>query len=247
MEKRSISTKVWIDDWFSSLSIKERYLWLYLISNDQVNMIGCYELPSKRIQADTGLSAKEIDDSLARFSIDGRAVFFHSWVRLIKFDGHNKFNSEKHQVMKDKLWSKVPVELQKIDSLSIAYRYPIDSHTTSPSPSTSPSNVGTSTKSLSSNTYDWFVDTPLEDLRKLQGDFPTKSVSQEIEKARDWIQSTGKKKKDYLAFFRNWLRNSEDKIRAPVLKQWVDPSRNEEGIQKFEEMKRKKLGEDNAR
>jgi DNA-binding transcriptional MocR family regulator len=48
-------------------------------------------------------------------------------------------------------------------------------------------------------------------LSDLKEKFPTKDVAGEFEKAKDWLLSTGKKYKDYEAFFRGWLRRSDDK------------------------------------
>lgn len=49
-----------------------------------------------------------------------------------------------------------------------------------------------------------------ETLKDLQEKFPTKDVPAEYDKCVDWIESTGKKYKDYVAMFRNWLRRSPD-------------------------------------
>jgi len=48
------------------------------------------------------------------------------------------------------------------------------------------------------------------EIELLKGKFPTKDINNELEKANDWLLASGKKYKDYLAFFRNWLRRSPD-------------------------------------
>lgn len=54
------------------------------------------------------------------------------------------------------------------------------------------------------------LDLTTDELNQLQETFPTKSVQPEYIRAQDYLLSTGKTYKDYLAFFRNWLRNSQD-------------------------------------
>lgn len=49
-----------------------------------------------------------------------------------------------------------------------------------------------------------------DELNSLKEKFPTKNVLEEYDKALDWLSSSGKTYKDYPAFFRNWLRRSED-------------------------------------
>ena len=45
---------------------------------------------------------------------------------------------------------------------------------------------------------------------ELKIQFPHVNVVDEIIKAKDWILSSGAKKKDYKAFMRNWCRNSRN-------------------------------------
>jgi hypothetical protein len=77
-------------------------------------------------------------------------------------------------------------------------------------------------------------------LSEMQEKFPTKDVKTEFDKARDWIKSSGKRKKDYHAFFRNWLRNSKD-ARIPPREMWKPPADvivNEEGLERIREIKK---------
>lgn len=47
-------------------------------------------------------------------------------------------------------------------------------------------------------------------LELLKKEFPTKNVNEEYEKAKNWLQATGKTYKNYVAFMRNWLRKAQD-------------------------------------
>lgn len=42
----------------------------------------------------------------------------------------------------------------------------------------------------------------------LQAKFPSVNVRAEIEKAKDWLEANGRRKKNYVAFARNWLRTA---------------------------------------
>jgi len=82
------------------------------------------------------------------------------------------------------------------------------------------------------------------EIDNLQDKFKTKSVMMEYEKAQDWLRSSGKTKKDYLAFFRNWLRNSKDtRIPPRIWKPPVDVPINQEGIDRVKKLKNKLLGD----
>ena len=72
-----------------------------------------------------------------------------------------------------------------------------------------------------------------EQLKKLQIQFPTKSVIQEYEKCKDFIASSGKTYKDYEAMFRNWLRRSADtRIPPPPKNDIILDQKNIDLIQK---------------
>lgn len=78
-----------------------------------------------------------------------------------------------------------------------------------------------------------------KELDDLQDKFKTKSVYKEFEQAKDWLASSGKHYKNYLAFFRNWLRRSKDE-RVPA-KVWTPPKVeeiNEAGLARVEQAKK---------
>ena len=56
-----------------------------------------------------------------------------------------------------------------------------------------------------------------EQITELKTKFPSVNVLEEKEKAQDFLLSTGKKYKNYLAFFRNWLRRSSPQVRPPEI------------------------------
>ena len=88
-----------------------------------------------------------------------------------------------------------------------------------------------------------------EDLRELQEKFPTKNVKFEYEAAQDWLLAEGKRKKDYKAFMRNWLRRSKD-TRNPAKENMVEklkdkelsPEQREKSLRRLDEMKRQFFG-----
>jgi len=60
---------------------------------------------------------------------------------------------------------------------------------------------------------------PPTEFEKLKKKFPDVNLLEELEKANDWLKMTGKRYKDYVAFFRNWLRKCNTKDynkRAPT-------------------------------
>ena len=58
-------------------------------------------------------------------------------------------------------------------------------------------------KNIKKNALNYFKKMDLEELKT---QFSNIDVKEERDKALDWLKSTGKRYKDYAAFFRNWLR-----------------------------------------
>jgi len=59
-----------------------------------------------------------------------------------------------------------------------------------------------------------------EKLDKLQEDFPYVDVKSEYLRMEDWLLSSGKRYKNYLAFFRNWLRKASENVPTDTTKSY---------------------------
>lgn len=89
MKTRIVHTKVWRDEWFVNLSKDAKLLWLYLITNDQINICGIYEITSREILFDTGVEAtKEILNELKP-----KAIFVKNWVFIPNIEKYNKYRN----------------------------------------------------------------------------------------------------------------------------------------------------------
>lgn len=90
-----------------------------------------------------------------------------------------------------------------------------------------------------------------EELKTLQVNYPTINVNSEYQSAKDWLLSTGKKYKDYAAFFRNWLRRSKPSTKSQPQYTWKpeydNPKYvpvNDTNLKRIrEEIKQKAIGE----
>lgn len=60
MKTRIIHTKFYQDSFVLSLDQKSRWVFLYLLTNNRVELTGCYELPLQIAEIELGLSKAEI-------------------------------------------------------------------------------------------------------------------------------------------------------------------------------------------
>ena len=96
-----VFSDMWISDDFKDLSSDEKVLFLYLLSCDHCNAIGFYRLPIGYINADTGVSAKLIENALeslekrSMISYDKQTsmVLIHNYLKWNFLENDNQMKS----------------------------------------------------------------------------------------------------------------------------------------------------------
>jgi len=119
MKTRIIYTRFWHDNYISELNPKQKLAFMYLITNEKVNICGIYELPDKYIRFDLGLKKIELDKIKQKFIKDGKFAFIDGWVKILNCERYNKFLGEKNEIAKKKELSLIPIKIRE-------YIYPID-------------------------------------------------------------------------------------------------------------------------
>lgn len=86
--RRSVNTKLWFDEWIETLSVEEKLLWLYLLTNPQTNMLGIYEISIKRICFESGIKEDAVLNALKGFErvnkcfyILSKYIFLPNWMK----------------------------------------------------------------------------------------------------------------------------------------------------------------------
>lgn len=97
MKTRVIHTRFWKDDYISKLPRHEKLLFNYLLTNENVNMCGVYELPDKYICMDTDLNNKELQEAKAKFQNDEKFFFLNGWVKILNHDKYNVYGRGESQ------------------------------------------------------------------------------------------------------------------------------------------------------
>ena len=126
-KQRFISTSFWDDPWVQSLTPLDRYLYLYLLTNTLTNIAGVYEISTRRIGFDTGLSEKAIENTLSIFTKSRKAVRVSEFIILPAWPDHQKWEkSPKIKAGIDAILETLPHHIIKC-LVYVEYRYPMDS------------------------------------------------------------------------------------------------------------------------
>jgi hypothetical protein len=89
-KQRYISTTIWSDGWFDSLSGDEKLIYLHLLTNPHTNPAGVYPFALKYICADTGCSREEVNAAIGKFEETGKAFFYREYIIIPKWLKHQK-------------------------------------------------------------------------------------------------------------------------------------------------------------
>lgn len=90
--QRYISTSFYDDSWVRKLTILQKFVYMYLMTNALTNIAGVYKTTLDRIVFDIGASENEIKDALDRFQKDKKAFFFDDYVIIPSWPKHQKWD-----------------------------------------------------------------------------------------------------------------------------------------------------------
>ena len=94
---RQVHITFWQDPYVEELSVKEKFFYLYLLTNSKTKQCGCYEISMKLMRYETGLTQQEISQFIDKF-INDRKIDYdpeNSEFLLLNWLKHNSFRSPK--------------------------------------------------------------------------------------------------------------------------------------------------------
>lgn len=126
MKTRIIYTKIHFeDDWFNTLPIGYRYLFIYLFTNSHIGITGIYELPKRVAILETGADPKIWKNACRKFEKERRVIFYKDWICVVNANKYNRYVGEKNEIAYEKEINIIPGEVTSyLDTLSIPYAYP---------------------------------------------------------------------------------------------------------------------------
>lgn len=92
-KNRWVNTRFWTDTYISRLEPIEKLLFLYLITNEDTALCGAYEIPLRRVAADTGIEVEAIEEILRRFSVDDKISYIDGYVVIKNYRKHQATNT----------------------------------------------------------------------------------------------------------------------------------------------------------
>lgn len=142
---RNIYTKLWGDTKvLKNFTPEDKLFWVYLLTNKNTNLLGCYELPLETIESELGFNAKSIEKIIDRFEklhkiieydFDSSEILIknwckYNWVKNTKYETAlykqvGVVKSEKLRVSIFNIFSDFYSKLNNNEETCIPYTYPI--------------------------------------------------------------------------------------------------------------------------
>jgi hypothetical protein len=108
---RSVNTRFWDDPFIEGLTVNEKLLFLYLLTNTQTNILGIYEISLKRISYDTGIKQETIIKAFESFAIVQKAYYLNNYIILPNFLKNQKLNSNM-KIGAAKIFNELPMSIK---------------------------------------------------------------------------------------------------------------------------------------
>lgn len=201
-----IWTQIWDDEWFRKLSAPSRYLFVFLLTNPEVNLIGVYRLNFEKLKYYTKLTDKQLLDCF--IEINGKVFYREGWIIIRKYTEFNPYKGTSTDVAKDKEWNLVPSNIKDIVKSTKSYP-PLGV-------GVPPVGGSTNTKTITNtNNIEDVKGITEQDLQDISDKYkvPLSLVKLAKEEMDNWLKAKGKRYSDYKAGLRNWvLRDAKKQI-----------------------------------
>lgn len=108
-----VDTRFWHDGWVRKLNALDRYLFLYLLTNDKCSFCGIYELPIDIMAMETGIEKEELTKTMLP-RLEPKVRYYDSWVYLYNFRKHHVNDSPNNIKGYNAALAEVPEEILSI-------------------------------------------------------------------------------------------------------------------------------------
>ena len=91
-KQRIVNTAFWDDGYVITLNPLQKLLFLYLLTNPLTNILGVYQITSRRIAFDLAMNDSTIAGIIKKFENDGRVSYVDNYMIVHNFVKHQSLN-----------------------------------------------------------------------------------------------------------------------------------------------------------
>jgi len=190
-----------------NLSDNGQKLFLYLITNQRINLCGIYRLPDRVINFDTRIKGEKLQK--AKSELLEKVFFYDGWVYVKNAQILGGYKGEKNEVAIKQEMADIPENVKNCLFKGICPRVSEKEDRVSEVSDTSINHKSEIINHKSEySSVDFLKNLPQEEIDEFVKKFNVTpaGVKRKADDLIDWCEANGKKKKNYKAFLRNALR-----------------------------------------
>ena len=217
---RQVETSFWTDGFVLKLTPEEKYFYLYLMTNPHTTQCGIYELPERMAEVETGYNRETLAKLRDRFSRKYKKIVYSEETEEYCIVNWLKYNSLKSPKVK----ACIEKELLEVKNKTlIDYLYTMDSLSIDSGEEEEKEEEeereeeaekvekdSPYKKKVEKHKYGSYNNVLLsdEEMGKLKKEFPS-DYQERIERVSEYMASSGKKYKDFVATIRSWAKKEK--------------------------------------
>lgn len=124
---RSIDSRLWSDGWVRKLNALDRYLFIYLLTNDHSTWCGVYELDLAMMAFESGIDREDLERSMLP-RLSPKVIYVDGWVYIPNWMKYHLSSSgtvsPQHKKGFDSAWKAVPERIRA--QIAEIEAYPIE-------------------------------------------------------------------------------------------------------------------------
>lgn len=208
MKTRIIQTRFWDDLFVSDSDIYTQHLYIYLLTSQYINLCGIFQLPESKIKFECKLTDNQFQTAKENLERAKKVLFKDGWVYVVNAERNNNYkNSPKIEPAYNREYSLIPQQI--LDFFDSTMDSSIDSTIYSTHKSKT-INQNTKIINKSFNKIEDITNPVLEEIAE-KYEVSVGFVENCWDTAQNWLESSGKTKKNYKAFLSNWVKSEKGK------------------------------------
>jgi hypothetical protein len=223
-KKRMVDTRFWHDSWVRKLNALDRYLFLYLMTNDKCTFCGIYELPTTNMAFDTGIDERDLEHTMLP-RLAPKVHYYQGWVYLVNFKKHHVHEGSQNSLKGyEAALSEVPSHIleyfEKIDKPLEAPPSPSDTIASASAFASAIASTSASKNEAPKNSYGEFANVLLtsDEYLRICEALGDENANGLIAELSSYVASSGKRYKNHYATLLTWARRRIQEHRLKITK-----------------------------
>lgn len=113
MKSRRVETKIWEDRYFMALDSNEKLVFAYLLLNERINIVHCFELAPETISHHTKVNTDQVTNYMNKFERDGKIAQKNGYIMLLNSWKYETYTGTTNEEARAKILKEMGTEVRQ--------------------------------------------------------------------------------------------------------------------------------------